>query len=192
MYGMDCETKCDKGCLTCNVLDTSHSKIIQLLRKAREIKRIKKIFIRSGVRYDLAMNSKEYIKEISEHHISGCLKIAPEHFSPSVLKLMNKDTDKLKEFVELFESINFKNKQSLRHYLMICHPGELREEIIELREKIKNIKNIDQFQIFTPTPMTISTCMYYTGLNPYTLEKIIVVYDFKTKKDHRDIIRRAL
>jgi len=192
MYGMDCKTKCDKWCLTCPSLDKSHLKIIQLLKKARKIEGIKKIFIRSGIRYDLALNSQEYIKEISEHHISGCLKIAPEHFSPNVLSLMNKHAKNFDKFVELFNSLNMKKKQFLRYYLMIGHPGESREEIVELREKIKNMNNIDQFQIFTPTPMTISTCMYHTELNPYTLKKIKVVRDFRTKKEHRDIIRRAL
>jgi uncharacterized radical SAM protein YgiQ len=192
MYGMDCQTKCDKWCLTCPRLDKSHSKLIHLLKEARKIPGVKKIFIRSGIRYDLALNSQEYLKEISEYHISGCLKIAPEHFSPNVLKLMNKNSKGFDKFVELFDAINAKKRQFLRYYLMIGHPGESREEILQLREDIKDMDNIDQFQIFTPTPMTISTCMYYTELNPYTLEKIKVVKDFRTKKDHRDIIRNVL
>ena len=182
MYGMDCKIKCIRGCLGCEKLDVSHSKIISLLRKAREIKGVKKIFVKSGIRYDLAINSKEYIKEIAEHHISGCLKIAPEHFSENVLKLMNKKTDKFEEFVSYFNAVNKDEKQALRYYIMIGHPGENKKEFLILKEKIKNLKNINQFQLFTPTPMTISTCMYWTGLNPFTLEKIDVIYDYSAKK----------
>ncbi|HLD72073.1 MAG TPA: YgiQ family radical SAM protein [Candidatus Nanoarchaeia archaeon] len=194
MYGMDCVTKCPKPCLGCTKLDRSHSKIIQLLRKARQIPGIKKIFIRSGIRYDLALESKEYLKEISEHHISGCLKIAPEHFSSRVLKLMNKEdkTSKGKssfeEFKQYFEVLNKNKNQSLRYYFMIGHPGDDEKEVSFLVSKLKQLQNLEQFQIFTPTPMTDSTCMYWTGLNPSTLEKVKVIYDFKTKKRLRDMI----
>jgi uncharacterized radical SAM protein YgiQ len=192
MYGMDCGTgafsKCQNDCLLCMTLDKSHSKVISLLRKARQIKGIKKIFIRSGVRYDLAINSKEYVKEISEYHLSGCLKIAPEHFSQKVLKLMNKDVKGFEEFKTLFEEINKHKGQSLKYYLMIGHPGDDMAEIFILKEKIGKLKNIEQFQLFTPTPMTVSSCMYWTGLDPYTLEKVNVVRDYNTKKQ----MKRAL
>jgi len=98
--------------------------MIRLLQKARDIKGIKKIFVRSGIRYDLAIESKGYIKELSDHHISGCLKIAPEHFSDAVLTSMNKDNSRFDEFVSYFEDINRNKKQSLKYYLMICHPGD--------------------------------------------------------------------
>ena len=186
MYGMDCceKDQCKNTCLQCNKLDTSHKKLISLLKKAREIKGVKKIFIRSGIRYDIALNSKIYIKEISDHHISGCLKIAPEHFSEPVLKLMNKDNSRFDEFVSLFNEFNKNKKQYLKYYFMIGHPGDDMAEVKKLYEKIKNkkLKNIEQFQLFTPTPMTASSCMYWTGLNPFTLEKIPVIYDYNTKK----------
>ena len=159
-----------------------------LLKKTRKIEGVKKVFIRSGIRYDLAMNSREYIKEISEHHISGCLKIAPEHFSGKVLKLMNKDNSRFNEFISFFESVNKDKKQYLRYYIMICHPGDSEKEIVVLKDNISRLKNVEQFQVFTPTPMSISSCMYWTGLNPFTLEKIKVVHDYKTKKKLKRII----
>jgi len=192
MYGMDCK-KCfsdnknnryHNSCLQCTKLDTSHKRLINLLKKAREIKGVKKIFVRSGIRYDIAMNSKEYIKEISDHHISGCLKIAPEHFSDNVLKLMNKDNSRFNEFLSLFNDLNKKKKQYLKYYFMIGHPGDNLNEVSLLYENIKkkNLRNIEQFQLFTPTPMIASSCMYWTGLNPSTLEKIPVIYEYNTKK----------
>jgi radical SAM superfamily enzyme YgiQ (UPF0313 family) len=154
------------------------------LRKARNIKGVKKIFLRSGIRYDLAMESKEYIKEISEHHLSGCLKIAPEHFSKKVVSLMGKDNKRFDEFLTYFATLNKNKKQSLRYYFMIGHPGDNLNEMIILRETLqkKDLDNIEQFQLFTPTPMTISSCMYWTGLNPFTKENVDVVYDYHTKK----------
>lgn len=192
MYGMDCKkhscdnekNQCQSACLQCKNLDTSHKRLINLLKKAREIKGVNKIFVRSGIRYDLALNNKAYIKEISDHHISGLLKIAPEHFSNNVLKLMNKDNSRFNEFVSLFNDFNKNKKQYLTYYFMIGHPGDNTVEVSQLYEKIKNknLRNIEQFQLFTPTPMTPSTCMYWTGLNPFTLEKISVIYDYNTKK----------
>lgn len=191
MYGMDCEKSCS-SCLRCPSLNKNHKRLINLLKRAREIKGIKKIFIRSGIRYDLALNSKEYLKEISEHHISGCLKIAPEHFDKKVLKLMNKDNSKFAEFYEFFNTINKNKKQELKYYFMVGHPGEDFESILLLKKKLKSLKNIEQFQFFTPTPMTVSTCMYWTGLNPFTLEKINVVYDYGTKKKMKREILEAI
>lgn len=188
MYGMDCENKCDKWCMSCAALDRSHDRLISLLRKARAVPGIKKIFVRSGIRYDLAINSEVYIKELSEHHISGSLKIAPEHFSPEVLKLMNKDNSRFDEFVELFNSLNRDKNQFLRYYLMIGHPGDCEVQVKVLSKKVKQLLNIEQFQFFTPTPMSISSCMYWTGLNPFILEKVKVVYDYNTKKKMKRIL----
>lgn len=193
MYGMDCQKKdigCKGSCINCPNLDKTHKKLFNLLKKARQIPNIKKIFIRSGIRYDLAMNSKEYIKEISDYHVSGCLKIAPEHFSKKVLKLMNKDNTFFDEFHKIFNTFNKDKKQDLRYYFMICHPGDNLSEVIFLRDTIikKKLSNIQQFQIFTPTPMTISTCMYWTGLDPFTLEKIYPIYDYKTKKKMKRVM----
>lgn len=199
MYAMECTKKrqtgtenfeCQKKCLQCPQLDTSHQRLISLLRKARQIQGVKKIFIRSGIRYDLALESKEYLKEISDYHISGCLKIAPEHFSRNVVALMGKDNARFEEFLSYFSTINAKKKQSLRYYFMIGHPGDTIDEVLLLRKTImqKHLENIEQFQLFTPTPMTVSSCMYWTGLNPFTGEKIPVVYDYHTKKTLKRIM----
>jgi len=187
MYGMDCpqnKQECTSSCLKCSHVDCSHKKLIHLLQKAREITGVKKIFIRSGIRYDLAIRSKEYINELSKHHISGCLKIAPEHFSESVLKQMNKNNERFDEFLSLFSSCNKEGSQDLRYYFMIGHPGDSLKETQNLRTMIlqKKLKNIEQFQLFTPTPMTVSTCMYWTGKNPFTLEAVHPICDYQTKK----------
>lgn len=192
MYGMDCVVKCSSWCMECNKLDRSHSKLISLLRKARQIKGVKKVFIKSGIRYDLAMNSKEYIKEISENHISGCLKIAPEHFSKKVLKLMNKDNSKFDSFLDYFKSINKKNNQSLRYYLMIGHPGDDEVELKVLLDKIGSLENIEAFQMFTPTPMSVSSCMYHTGMNPFTMQPVKIVYDYHTKKKMKTMMLKLI
>jgi uncharacterized radical SAM protein YgiQ len=196
MYGMQCtqtnkgQLVCQATCIGCPKLDTSHQRLIALLRKARQIKGVKKIFIRSGIRYDLALESKEYIQEISEHHISGCLKIAPEHFSENVVALMGKDNTRFDEFISYFTSVNPGRKQALRYYFMIGHPGDSMDEVLFLRNIIrkKHLSNLEQFQVFTPTPMTVSTCMYWTGLNPFTGKKIDVIYDYNTKKKLKRIM----
>ncbi|MCX6706836.1 MAG: YgiQ family radical SAM protein [Candidatus Woesearchaeota archaeon] len=192
MYSMDCETGeaagCRNDCLNCVSLDKSHKKLISLLRKARQIKGVKKIFIRSGIRYDLAVNSRDYIREISEHHISGCLKIAPEHFSQKVLKLMNKDVKGFEEFQRLFYESNKQKKQTLKYYLMIGHPGDDMAEIAIMKQNIGKLKNLEQFQFFTPTPMTVSSCMYWTGLNPFTMEKVNVLRDYGAKKQLKRVM----
>ncbi len=153
---------------------------------------MKKIFIRSGIRYDLALENKEYIKEISEHHISGCLKIAPEHFSTRVLSLMNKNNSSFDEFKKYFEELNQSRKQSLKYYFMTGHPGDDETETAFLVGKMKQLQNAEQFQLFTPTPMTDSTCMYWTGMNPYTLQSVKVVYDFIRKKKMRDMVLKVV
>lgn len=193
MYGMDCIKRCSNRCIVCRDLDTGHERLVNLLRKARKIDGVKKIFIRSGIRYDLALKSKEYIKEISKHHISGCLKVAPEHFSKNVLRLMNKENDSFDDFVAFFESLN-KGEQNLRYYFMIGHPGDDVEEVYLLKDAIRKrrLKNIEHFQLFTPLPMTISSCMYWTGLDPFTLEKIKVVYDYRTKKRLKRVLLNYL
>jgi uncharacterized radical SAM protein YgiQ len=196
MYGMDCTRSptntrsCTMECITCPSYDKTHTRLIALLRKARQINGVKKIFIRSGIRYDLAMESKEYIKEISEHHISGYLKIAPEHFSANVLSLMGKDNTRFDEFLSYFTAINKQKRQALRYYFMIGHPGDTLREVSYLRDIIrkKHLENIEQFQLFTPTPMTLSSCMYWTGLNPFTGKHVDVVYEYGMKKKLKRIM----
>jgi len=158
------------------------------MKKARAIPGIKRVFVRSGIRYDLALESREYIKELSEYHIAGSLKIAPEHFSKSVLSLMNKDNARFEEFLNYFKRLNDPKKQHLKYYFMICHPGDSEAETIALKKRIESLENVESFQVLTPTPMTNSTCMYWTGLNPKTLEKIDIIYDYGTKKKLKRIL----
>jgi uncharacterized radical SAM protein YgiQ len=195
MYGMDCaEPVCPDAdaapaagspCLDCGLLNRSHARIRGLLKRARAVPGVKKVFIRSGIRYDLALESPEYLKDISEHHVSGCLKIAPEHFSEKVLFLMHKNNDRFLEFLELFTRLNQDKKQDLRYYLMLGHPGDDLEQVEILKRFIRQhgLQNVTQFQLFTPTPMTVSTCMYWTGTNPITGEEVSVIRDFIGKKE---------
>ncbi len=173
MYGIDLDKDIVK----------SHQRLIHLLRKARELPGIKKIFIRSGIRYDIA--TSEYISEIARHHISGKLKIAPEHVNEDVLKLMNKRSGSLDKFIKDFNKIGC---GELSFYFMTGHPGSSMKEAKELADKIKHLKNAESVQIFTPTPMTVSTCMYYTGLNPATKKPIYVPYTFSEKKEQKRIL----
>jgi uncharacterized radical SAM protein YgiQ len=181
MYGMDCD-KCSGNCIDCKTLNRSHARIIELLKKVRKIPGIKKVYIRSGIRYDLV--NDEYIKEL-KHHISGTLKIAPEHTSKNVLELMNKNKGNLDEFIKKFRDFGC---GELAYYFMVAHPGSSMKEAKELANKIKYLKNTDSVQIFTPTPMTNSTCMYYTGLNPKTKKPVYVARSYKDKKDQRRIL----
>jgi uncharacterized radical SAM protein YgiQ len=182
MYGMDCHV-CKGNCLVCNNLDRSHSKLIMLMEKAREIPGVKKIFVRSGIRYDLALESRQYIKEISKHHISGYLKIAPEHCSPHVLKLMNKHIPgSLEKFVSIFKEINKDTGQSLKYYVIAAHPGSTRQENEELKKFVAKVGRDAIIQTFTPTPMSMSTCMYYTGTDPRTGKDVYVPRGFRDKK----------
>lgn len=185
MYGMDCK-KCNSDqCISCKNLDRSHSKLIHLLKEIRKIKEVKRLFVRSGVRFDLATD--EYIKELKPH-ISGTLKIAPEHVSPNVLEMMNKNKGNLDEFIKRFSKLDC---GELSFYFMVGHPGTSMKEAKELAYKMKNLKNTQSVQIFTPTPMTTSTCMYYTGLNPRDKKPIYVPRSYKDKKDQRRILGRS-
>jgi len=192
MYGMDCPKAdaCQRACLTCKSLDCSHGRLLSLLRKARAIPGVKKVFVRSGIRYDLALRSPEYLTELCQYHVSGCLKIAPEHLSPRVLRLMNKDVKGFDKFIKEFEKRNPGGRQALRYYFMIGHPGDTLQETTFLKDQIrkKNLTNVEQFQLFTPTPMSPSTCMYWTKRNPFTKEPVPVICDYKTKKQLKRIL----
>jgi len=197
MYGMDCRARerCAKDCLSCKRLDRSHRRLIGLMRKARSVPGVKKVFVRSGIRYDLAMESGEYLRELSEHHLSGLLKIAPEHVSPEVLRLMNKDVPPLEEFRRAFKRANQGRRQHLKYYFMVAHPGSGPKEARELAQEIGTLEKegerpIEGVQIFTPTPMTVSTCMYHTGRNPVTGEKVHVPRTFAEKKEQKRILSR--
>ena len=185
MYGMDCSLResCRKDCLNCEKLDKSHSKLLELLKKVRNLSGINKVYIRSGIRYDLA--PKKYIKEIAENHIYDTLKIAPEHVDKKVLHLMNKDYGDFTEFLNFFNSLN--SGKELSYYFITAHPGSSMKEAEELALEIRDLRNVS-VQVFTPTPMTMSTCMYHTGLDPETKKKIYIPYSYKEKKDQKRIL----
>jgi len=166
------------------------------MKKAREIPGVKKVFVRSGIRYDLALRSPEYLKELCDYHLSGLLKIAPEHVSKKVLRLMNKHLSPLEEFRDLFRKINEGRKQHLKYYFMVAHPGTSNKEAMELANAIRKLeregeKPIEGVQVFTPTPMTSSTCMYYTGKNPVTGEIIYIPRSYAEKKDQKRILMKS-
>jgi radical SAM superfamily enzyme YgiQ (UPF0313 family) len=132
------------------------------------------------------------LKDIVEHHILGTLRIAPEHVCKDVLKLMNKDHGNLKKFIKDFDDIvksseNSKDKQ-LSFYFMTAHPGSTMQHARELTEFMKKFRNSEDVQIFTPTPMTVSTCMYHTGRDPKTKKRIYIPYTFVEKKDQKRIL----
>ncbi|MCL2225364.1 MAG: YgiQ family radical SAM protein [Defluviitaleaceae bacterium] len=188
---------CKRQCLfpkPCPHLKFDHADYLKLLRTLREIPGIKKVFIRSGIRYDYLMHDPKgdiFLKELCEHHISGRLKVAPEHVSAKVLYSMGKpDFCEYKKFAEKFAAINKKlNKdQYLVPYLMSSHPACTLNDAIELAEHLQstNVKP-EQVQDFYPTPGTLSTCMYYTGIDPRTQKRVFV-----PKSQHEKTTQRAL
>jgi len=187
--GFDCQNTCLPG--PCKNLNYDHAALMKLMKSVRSIKGVKKAFVRSGVRYDTAVLQPEYIEELARHHISGQLKVAPEHSNKHVLELMNKPDIKVYErFVAEYEKINNKlgMKQYLVPYFIVAHPGSGEEEAKQLGEFIKRNKiPTKQTQLFTPMPMTISTCMYYTGLEPKTGKKVYVPYTYSEKKRQKNL-----
>ena len=188
----------DKSCLfptPCDNLDTSHKHYISLHEKAKKIKGIKKIFIRSGLRYDyiLAENNSKFLEYICENNISGQLKIAPEHISSKVLNLMRKPQKEIFEkFIMAYKNINNKlgKKQFLVPYFISSHPGATLDDAIELAEFIRDTGlRPEQVQDFTPTPGSAATCMYYTEINPFTNEKIHVAKSMEERKMQRALLQ---
>ncbi len=186
----------DKQCLfpkPCNQLKVDHRDYLNLLRSLREMPNVKKVFVRSGLRYDYLMHDKDdtFFRELCQHHISGQLKVAPEHISADVLNKMGKPQKEVyQEFVAKYHKINEELglKQFLVPYLMSSHPGSTLKDAIELAVYLKNHKyRPEQVQDFYPTPGTLSTCMYYTGLDPRTMEKVYV-----PKTAHEKAMQRAL
>ncbi len=176
----------------CKYLKTDHADIIRLFKKARKEKNIKKVFVASGVRYDLANLSPEYIRELARYHVSGQLKVAPEHCDPDVLAVMNKTSfshfEKFKQrFLE--ESKNAGLKQFLVHYFMSSHPGCTKKEQISLYKYLKK-NNIRprQIQEFIPLPMTLAADIYYTGEDPITGKKIKVERSEKERKMQKALL----
>lgn len=197
-----CEKQKEKGacpkkqCLfpePCPNLKADHGEYIDILRSLRALPNVKKVFIRSGIRFDylLADKSPAFLRELCEHHISGQLKVAPEHVSDAVLQKMGKPQNKVYErFVIAFDKMNKKlgKKQFLVPYLMSSHPGSTLKEAVELAEYCRDLGYMpEQVQDFYPTPSTLSTCMYYTGLDPRTMTEVYV-----PKSPHEKAMQRAL
>ena len=190
-----------KKCLApkpCPNLTVDHSDYLELLRKIRKIKGIKKVFIRSGIRFDYLIEDKndEFFKELVTHHISGQLKVAPEHCSAQVLSAMGKPEIETyirfkKRFYELTKSIN--KEQFLVPYLMSSHPGSTIKDAIELSLFLKKEGlRPEQVQDFYPTPGTVSTCMYYTGLDPFTMNEIYTAKTSEEKAEQRALLQYFL
>ena len=177
----------------CGNLDADHSDYVSLLKKLRELPGIKKVFIRSGIRFDylLADRKRDFLKELCQYHVSGQLKVAPEHVARPVLSLMGKPEHSVYEkFTEEFYKMNAKigKKQYLVPYLMSSHPGSTLKEAVELAEYCRDLGYMpEQVQDFYPTPSALSTCMYYTGLDPRTGQKVYV-----PKNPHEKAMQRAL
>lgn len=197
-----CDAQLSKGlckgkkCLApavCPALIADHTEYIDILRELRNLPKVKKVFIRSGIRYDylLCDKSDEFFKELVKYHVSGQLKVAPEHCSAAVLDKMGKPHIKAyKEFSKKYFTFtkSIGKEQYLVPYLMSSHPGATLKDAVELAEFIKNEKlHPEQVQDFYPTPGTISTAMYYTEMDPYTLEKVYVA-----KTPHEKAMQRAL
>ncbi|MBM6853823.1 YgiQ family radical SAM protein [Mediterraneibacter glycyrrhizinilyticus] len=177
----------------CPNLDADHSDYVKLLKKLREIPKVKKVFIRSGIRFDylLADKKKEFLRELCEYHVSGQLKVAPEHVAAPVLSLMGKPEHSVyEEFTRQFDKMNQRigKKQYLVPYLMSSHPGSGLKEAVELAEYCRDLGYMpEQVQDFYPTPSTLSTCMYYTGLDPRNMKPVYV-----PKNPHEKAMQRAL
>ncbi len=191
-----CDNKTCIGFTPCKNLKADHSEYMDILRALRKIDGIKKVFIRSGIRFDYLMmdkNVKSILKELIEHHISGQLKVAPEHCVDSVLKAMNKTPNKVyKDFAKLYKEINKERgkEQFLVPYLISSHPGCTTDDAIDLALYLKSINYMPlQVQDFYPTPATKSTTMYYTGINPDTLKPIYVPRTVEEKRTQRALMQ---
>jgi len=208
MYGYECNKKlklgtCDhQRCVDathlCSSMKVDHGRNINLLRKIREVPGVRKAFVASGVRYDLITEDKKhgysYLKEMVQHHISGQMKVAPEHTQQHVLELMGKPGKQtLVDFKKLYDKLNREmgKKQFLTYYLIAAHPGCTEKDMHELKDFTTNeLKmNPEQAQVFTPTPSTYSAVMYYTELDPKTRKKIFVEKDTKRKEKQKAIVQ---
>lgn len=187
----------NKDCLyphPCKNMDVDHSDYLEVLRAVRSLDKIKKVFIRSGIRYDYVMADKDrtFLRELCQHHISGTLKVAPEHISDRVLYYMRKPEKQVFiDFADEYKKINERLglKQYLIPYLISSHPGSTLEDAIELALFLKEYGFVpDQVQDFYPTPATLATCMYYTEKDPFTMKPVYVAKDMEEKKMQRALI----
>lgn len=206
MYGFECAKKVKEGpcrkkrCLhpeICQNMKIDHSRQIKLLKRISNIPGVKKVFIASGVRHDLVLADKQhgtaYLKELVEKHISGQMKIAPEHIENSVLSLMGKPSQKtLRRFRELFNELNkaADKRQFLTYYFIAAHPGCTNKDMESLKDFSRRELKMkpEQIQIFTPTPSTISTLIYHTEIDPYTGDNVFVEKDINRKKIQKKIM----
>lgn len=198
-----CDSQLERGtcrgkqCLApepCKNLQADHTEYLALLRALRSLPGVKKVFIRSGIRYDYLMQAKDsFLEELCAHHVSGQLKIAPEHVAAKVTRLMGKaGKDIYVRFAEAFQKMNRKlgKEQYLVPYFMSSHPGASLKEAIELAEFIRDLKyRPEQVQDFIPTPGSLSTCMYYTGIHPLTNETVYVAKDIREKQMQRALLQ---
>lgn len=208
MYGIECDRKrirgaCpDKGCVfpkPCKHLPVHHGRQIQLLRALRSLPGVRKVFIGSGIRYDLILDDHDagalYLEEILRHHVSGQLKIAPEHVQDHILELMGKPgPERLEAFIRMFDELRPKSPQKLflTYYLMAAHPGCTLEDMHKLRTfAIRTLRLLpEQVQIFTPSPSTYATLMYYTETNPFSGQKIFVEKNAVNKQKQKAIFKK--
>lgn len=183
----------------CKNLNVSHKPMLDLYRKVRQHPKVKKAFVGSGIRYDMILEktkdekvnatNREYLREVIKYHVSGRLKVAPEHSSDEVLKFMRKPSFKLfEELNQEFNKINKEEKlnQQLIPYFISSHPGSQSEDMADLAIKTKQMNfRLEQVQDFTPTPMTLATVVYYSGYHPYTMEKIYTAKNKHAKENQR-------
>ncbi len=202
MYRMGCQREEGaKGCkrLSCLVpsicrnLETSHAPLIRLYRKARAIPGVKKVLIGSGIRYDLALGSPEYIRELAEHHVGGYLKVAPEHIAEGPLRCMNKPgPETFERFMELFGRFSREagKEQYLVPYLLAAHPGTTDEDMLELALWLKKHDfRPEQVQTFLPSPMTLATAMYHTGRSPLDGSEVVVPKGRNARRRQKAFLR---
>ena len=206
MYGFECDHKLQHGscvkkrCIfpnVCSQMPVNHQPIVDIMRQVRALPGVKKVFVASGIRYDMVLHDRqhgdEYLRELVTHHVSGQLKVAPEHTNDAVLDRLGKPgTGALLEFREKFNALSREagKPQFLTYYMIAAHPGCTDEDMAELKQftsqKLKI--NPEQVQIFTPTPSTYSTLMYYTELDPFTREPIQVEKDLRRKERQKEIV----
>ena len=208
MYGFECDKKLKSGgcpakrCISpmiCPVLEIDHQPQIDLLRKVRKLDGVKKVFVASGIRYDMILDDQkhgdQYLREVVNHHVSGQMKVAPEHTQDNVLRYMGKPgSDALLQFKAKFDKLTREagKPQFLTYYMIAAHPGCSEQDMAALKrfssQKLK--VNPEQVQIFTPTPGTYSSLMYYTELDPWTRQPIYVEKEPERKQRQKDIITR--
>jgi uncharacterized radical SAM protein YgiQ len=203
MYQMRCtrpeiEAKCRRqSCVDptiCKLLGTNHGPIVELMKKARKVPGIRKVFVASGVRMDLAQLSDEYMRELAAHHIGGLLKVAPEHTDKRVLNLMKKpEIGNFESFGEKFNQVTKdvgKPKQYLVPYFIASHPGSDLNAMIDLALFLKrNGYKPDQVQDFIPAPFDVATCMYHTGLDPFTKKEVFIAKHLRDRKLQRALLQ---